>query len=205
MLPPSLLTPLSPNACKVYLALLSHFDPTRPAPVQLPMKTLSAIAALAPRTCTRALCELYAAQLLRRLPFRYHHPRSYLFLPFPPQAVPPPQSALLNQTPRPTNPPPQATHTPAPYHAPKTPVQPPHATLLNHSSPPTNPPPQATLLNQSPHPKDPPPQAAHAPSTYTRENLRQDLAQLSPEQRAQLLAILATRMKPPFPSPIPHR
>ncbi len=117
MVPKATLQKMSPIAGKAYLILLAHLIPRQSLPiVSLPMKTFAPLLNCSPRTCARALHELSALKLIRRLPFRYHKSRSYLLLPFPensshpaPQTVRPPQS-----THPPTVQPPLSAHTPAP-------------------------------------------------------------------------------------------
>jgi len=179
MLPISLLAKLSPNATKIYLVLLAHLDSKNDLPiVQLSMESLSSLSTLAPRTCNRALDELYKLNLLQRLPHAFHEVRSYLFMPFaqtdqPPQAGHPQSSR-----------PPEADHTP---------YRPPEA-AHNAPLPPKNPVPnpqnayrplEATLLTESLPPPARPPQAAHN-SRITPELLRA-LAEFSPERQLELL------------------
>ncbi len=177
MLPISLLPKLSPKASKIYLVLLAHLPPTQgPAIVQIPMNTLSKVSTLAPRTCAKALRELCALHLLRKLPHGYHEPRAYRFLPFHLSTDQPPRAGHI-----PSNQPPQAGHTqpaptPTPATPPKTPNRPPQATLLNNTTPaPTQ-----------------PPRAGHIPAGFiTPAHLRALAERVPPEKRARILATAA--------------
>ena len=172
-----LLTEISPTAAKIYLVLSTLAKPNADPPIaQVPLKTLSRLANLAPRTCSLALRQLLDLRMLTRLPRRDAAPTAYILAPlhYTHLDAPPPTNHAHPHAPSAPNAPPDARPSPTYAH--------PHA-----------PSPAATPL---PNPKT---HKAHqdAPNTtQPAEDLLLDPATiqlfgslLTPSQKTELLAL----------------
>ena len=77
-----LLTEISPTAAKIYLILSTLTQLNADPPIaRVPLKTLSRLANLAPRTCSVALRQLLDLHMLTRLPRRDAAPTAYILAP----------------------------------------------------------------------------------------------------------------------------